>query len=280
MRPITLNHGRAAGAIREPTKRLCMLGVIGGSGFTSLMDDATEYHLDTPFGPPSDIVTIGEIDGREVAFLPRHGRDHRYPPHTINYRANVWALDHFGVTRILAPTAAGSLHPSLRPGHLALPDGLVDRTTGRADTFGGMARMLHPLAEIYCPELRRVALSALRDLGTPVHDGGTVVVIQGPRFSTRAESQWFVSSGFRIVNMTQYPEALLARELGMCYANVSLITDYDAGIAGETGIEPVTMATAVAELLRNVGRVREALHRIVAVLPVERSCLCATTISS
>ncbi len=207
------------------------IGVIGGSGFYELLEGAEEVSVETPYGPPSDVVTVGEIAGRSVAFIPRHGRRHQWPPHAINYRANIDALKQLGVVRVIGPTAAGSLQPHIRPGEFVVCDQIVDRTSGRRDTFFDGPQTVHvSAADPYCPQLRQVAWEVLEGLELPAHRSGTVVVIQGPRFSTRAESRWFRGAGWEVINMTQYPEAILAREAEMCYVNVSLITDYDVGV--------------------------------------------------
>lgn len=202
------------------------IGVFGGSGFYSLIEGAREVTVETPYGPPSDVITVGELGGRRVAFLPRHGRRHQWPPHVINYRANVAAMKQLGVTRLLGPAAAGSLQPHVRPGSFVLCDQFVDRTSGRRDTFFDGPEVMHvSLADPYCPQLRGVAWEVAQRLGFPTHQAGTVVVIQGPRFSTRSESRWFRAAGWEVINMTQYPEAVLAREAELCFLNISLITD-------------------------------------------------------
>jgi 5'-methylthioadenosine phosphorylase len=235
-----------------------------------------EVEVDTPFGKPSGAIAIGAIGGEEVAFLPRHGPRHTLPPAAINYRANLWAFKELGVERVLAPTAAGSLQKQVKPGDFVVCDQFVDRTWGRADTFHPEGpRVAHvAAADPYCPVLRRLAVEAGRELGVTMHDGGTVVVIQGPRFSTRAESKWFGAQGWEVVNMTQYPEAILARELELCYANVSLITDYDVGLADEPGIEPVSVAEVERFFASNNARVRDLILALVARIPRERSCPC------
>src|SRR3954454_7867782 len=210
------------------------VGVFGRSGVYDFMEDGEEIELSMPYGEPSAPLVVGEIGGKRVAFLPRHGRRHELPPHRINYRANLWAMREVGVTRILGPCAAGSLQPGVAPGDFVVPNQLVDRTWGRADTFyeGPVAHHVS-YADPYCADLSEVAVEAARAAGITVHPTGTVIVIQGPRFSSRAESRWYRSQGFEVINMTQYPEAYLARELGICYAAIALITDYDTGVEGE-----------------------------------------------
>ena len=251
------------------------IGVFGGSGFYSLMEGLEEYTVGTPYGPPSAGVSVGTIGGRRVAFLPRHGPHHEFPPHAINYRANLWAFKELGVTRVLAPSAAGSLQPHIQPSDVVICDQLVDRTSGRPETFYDGPLSVHvSFADPYCPELRPIASEAARAAGMTVHDAGTVVVIQGPRFATRAESAWYQHQGWEVINMTQYPEAYLARELEMCYVNLSLITDYDVGVEGRPDIAPVTMEEALRVFAENVGRMRQSLFDLIANVPRERSCTC------
>jgi 5'-methylthioadenosine phosphorylase len=259
---------------------LADVGVFGGSGFYELLSDVTHHAVQTPYGPPSDTLAVGDYEGVRVAFLARHGRGHRYPPHAINYRANVWAMWSLGVTRILGPTVAGSLQPQIRPGDFVVCDQFVDRTTGRAATFYDGPPVVHVAAdEPYCPELRELAAWAGSELGITVHDRGTVVVIQGPRFSTRAESRWFSAAGWEVINMTQYPEQILARELELCYVNISLITDYDTGLEGMPGVEPVSVAGVVEVFNRNNARLRDLLLRLIPRIPRERSCPCSRALS-
>jgi 5'-methylthioadenosine phosphorylase len=255
---------------------LADVGVFGGSGFYELLTDVTHHPVQTPYGPPSDALAVGTYEGVRVAFLARHGRGHRYPPQAINYRANVWAMAALGVTRILGPSAAGSLQPHVKPGDFVICDQFVDRTSGRAATFYDGPPVVHiSAADPYCPELRELAAAAAGELGIPVHDRGTVVVIQGPRFSTRAESRWFTGAGWEVVNMTQYPEQVLARELEICYVNISLITDYDVGLEGSPDVEPVSVAGVIQVFNRNNARVRDLLLRLIPRIPRERGCICA-----
>ncbi|MGH9114620.1 MAG: S-methyl-5'-thioadenosine phosphorylase [Acidimicrobiales bacterium] len=276
------------------------IAVIGGSGFYRLLDDATAVEVETPFGRPSSPITFGSFAGRPVAFLARHGERHHLAPHAINSRANLWALRDLGVTQVFGPCAAGSLRPEIGPGDLVVLDQLVDRTWGRPSTFldgGGASGPLEGpgtpvvehvgFADPYCPTLRGALISAASGgaagacphpcAGWPagaVHERGTVVVIQGPRFSTRAESNWYAGAGATVINMTQYPEAYLARELGMCYAGVALVTDRDAGAEGGAGAASVTMAAAMEVLAANVGNLRALLCAAIAGLPVEPACAC------
>ena len=236
------------------------IGAFGGSGFYSFLDEVEEVSVQTPYGDPSAPVVIGLLGDRRVAFLPRHGLKHQLPPHKVPYRANVWAMKELGVRALLAPYAAGSLQPTIHPGEFVVCDQLVDRTWGRPDTYFDGPEVHHvAFADPFDAALRRVLVDAGRSCGITVHDGGTVVVVNGPRFSTRAESQWFRSLGWQVINMTQYPEAVLAAELSIPYAGVALITDYDTGLADEPGIEPVTQEQVFRFFEGNVDRVRELL---------------------
>lgn len=254
------------------------VGVFGGSGFYKFLDDVEFVDLDTPYGRPSDRIALGDVQGTRVAFLPRHGARHTLPPAAINYRANVWALKELGVTRIVAPTAAGSLQPQVCPGEFVVCDQFVDRTWGRADSYyaeGPKVAHVSP-ADPYCPVLRELAVTAGRERGVTVHERGTVVVIQGPRFSTRAESRWFSAMGWEVINMTQYPEVILARELELCYVNISLITDYDVGLEGMPEVAPVSVAEVERFFASNNERVRELILGLIPRLPADRTCACAT----
>ncbi|HEX7166169.1 MAG TPA: S-methyl-5'-thioadenosine phosphorylase [Acidimicrobiales bacterium] len=255
------------------------IGVFGGSGFYAFLDDVTQVSVHTPYGAPSAPVALGTVGGRRVAFLPRHGVAHELPPHQIDYRANVWAMRELGVTRILGPCAAGSLQIGVAPGDFVVLDQLVDRTSGRRDTFfdGGVVGHVG-FADPYCAEMAPVLTAAARAEGITVHEGGTIVVVQGPRFSTRAESAWYRAQGWQVVNMTQYPEAYLARELGICYSGIALVTDYDTGVEGDEGVAPVRMDDVFAVLRANVDRTRSLLFRAIPEIPVERSCSCGSAL--
>ena len=247
------------------------IGVIGGSGLYRLLEGARAVDVSTPYGPPSDPVVVGEVGGRRVAFLPRHGADHRFPPHRVPYRANLWALRSLGVRQVLAPCAVGSLVPSLGPGSLVLCDQLVDRTSGREQTFYDRGAVHVPFADPYCPRGRAVALATARAAGWSVHDRGTMVVVEGPRFSTRAESRWFAAQGWSVVNMTGHPEAVLARELALCFTTLALVTDLDAGVEGGGS---VTQAEVFEVFREHTARLRTLLLHVVTALPSERDCAC------
>jgi 5'-methylthioadenosine phosphorylase len=212
--------------------------------------------------------------------MPRHGRKHTIPPAAINYRANLWALHSIGVTRVIAPTAVGSLKPQIKPGELVITDQFVDRTKGRADTYFDVGpKVVHiSTAEPYCPELRAAAIEAAAGGDLVTHDRGTVVVIQGPRFSTRAESRAFSSMGWDMVNMTQYPEVVLARELEMCYLNIALVTDYDAGLEGNPDVKAVSVEDVERFFAAHTEKVRELIIGLIPKIPLERTCPCATAL--
>src|SRR2546430_10773588 len=231
------------------------IGVFGGSGFSSFLDEVEERVLDTPNGKPSAPFAIGEIGGQRVAFLPRHGLSHELPPHAIPYRANVWAMRELGVRRVIGPNASGALRAELGLGDFVVCDQFGDRTSGRKDTFYDGPETTHvSAADPYCPELRALLVETAAERGVTARDGGTVVTIQGPRFSTRAESKWFQEMGWDVINMTAYPEGYLARELELCYANVSMITDHDVGVEGG---EPVSHERVFEVFTANNERLRE-----------------------
>lgn len=236
-----------------------MLAVIGGTGFYSFFPaDARRVEIDTPYGAPSAPITFGEIAGREVVFLPRHGVGHEFSPHTVPYRANMWALRTLGVRQVLAPCAVGSLTAELGPGAMVVPDQLLDRTSTRVSTYFDSGGIHVSFADPYCPQLRSAAVQP------GVVDGGTMVVIEGPRFSTRAESRWYADQGCTLINMTGYPEAVLARELEICYAPIALVTDLDAGV--EVG-DGVRMVDVMAEFQSNLGPFKDVVSAAIARIP-------------
>ena len=247
------------------------IGVIGGSGLYALLEDAREVRVSTPYGEPSDRLVVGAVHGRQVAFVPRHGRDHRFPPHRIPYRANLWALRSLGVRQVLAPCAVGGLSPDLPAGSLVVPDQLVDRTSGRPQSFHDTGAVHVAFAEPYCPVGRAAAVRAATAAGWSVAGSGTMVVVEGPRFSTRAESQWFARQGWSVVNMTGHPEAVLARELALCYTSIALVTDLDAGVEGGA---PVTQEEVFRVFAASTARLRSTLFDVVAALPPEQDCSC------
>jgi len=262
------------------------IGVFGGSGFYSLKEgEAKEVEVRTPFGKPSAPVSIIEIAGRKVAFLPRHGRKHEFAPCAVNYRANMAAFKQLGVTRVVSPFACGSLQPSIKPGDFVVVDQFVNFAGGRKDSFydAPPARVAHAsAAEPYCPELRELAVKAIKASGTRVHERGTVVVVNGPRFSTRAESEFFHKQGWSVVNMTQYPEVVLARELEVCYAGIGLVTDFDAGLAGHPEVKPVAIEEVLRVFKSNNEKIKRILETLVALIPRERGerCECANAMKN
>lgn len=256
----------------EPQARIA---VIGGSGFYEMegIGGLEEVRLDTPFGPPSDSIVIGTLDGERVAFLPRHGRGHRLLPAEVPSRANIYALKLLGVEVVIGVSAVGSLHEDYAPLHLVVPDQLIDRTRGRPGTFFGGGLVAHiSFADPFCPVLRRSLVAAAREAGATVHDGGTYVVIEGPAFSTRAESRLYRSWGAHVIGMTALPEARLAREAEMCYATLAIVTDYDVWHPREAD---VTAELVIANLRQGVSLAQAAVRRAVGRLPRQRACPCA-----
>ena len=250
-----------------PLAPLAEIGVIGGTGLYSLLDEAEEHRVETPYGEPSAPLTVGTFGGRRVAFLPRHGERHRFPPHAINYRANLWAMHAAGVRQVLAPCAVGGLRDTVAPGDLVAPDQLVDRTFRRIGSYVEAGAVHLPFADPYCPRLLGV-IDGVDDVRT----GATMVVVEGPRFSTRAESRHYAAEGWDLVNMTGAPEAALARELRLCYAAVAVVTDMDAGAGSGEGVGQAE----VFELFgRSLDRLRRVLEQVVAAAPDPDGCSCA-----
>jgi len=256
------------------------IGVFGGSGFQKLLEKAEMREIDTPWGRPSASIAVGMFAGKKIAFLPRHGVSHEYPPHAIPYRANIAAFREIGVKRIISPCAVGSLQRHVAPGNFVVCDQLVDRTKQRGDTFydsPSTGPTTHiSFADPYCPELRRLATQACETAGVTMHPSGTVVVVEGPRFSTRAESRWFTSQGWEVINMTQYPEAALAREKECCFVNISLVTDWDTGFSLDSGIEAVTVDKIIEVSQQNNKKLIDVLEVLIASLPpaATASCQC------
>lgn len=250
------------------------IGVFGGSGFYNFLGHVEEVKIDTPYGETSDSVFIGTIGKHQVAFMPRHRRDHSIPPHLVNYRANVWAMKKLGCTRVISPCAAGSLQKEIEPSHFVICDQFVDWTDGRKNTFFEGFPVQHPSpAETYCPQLRELAIKTAKELNISVHEKGTVVVINGPRFSTKAESAFFTRQGWHVINMTAFPEAYLVKEMNMCPLNISLITDYDAGLIGD--VEPVSHEAVLKVFNNNIEKLKALLFQMIEKVPMECSCNCA-----
>ncbi|MBI2075967.1 MAG: S-methyl-5'-thioadenosine phosphorylase [Candidatus Aenigmarchaeota archaeon] len=254
-----------------------MIGVFGGSGFYSLLENPEAREIETPYGRPSSKVTVGKIAGRDVAFIARHGERHQYPPHKIPYKANIWAFKELGVSRIIAPSAVGSLKKEIKPGEFLVPDQFVNFTR-RDDTFYDNETVHIASHEPYCPELRQLLISAAKTMGLPVHEKGTIVVIQGPRFATHAESGMYRSMGFDIINMTQYPECILAREQEICYANISIVTDYDTGVKDDPAIKPVSIEEVLRVFDQNNEKIKKLIFNIVPKISKERKCICASAL--
>ncbi len=257
------------------------IGVFGGSGFYKFLTDIEEVRISTPYGETSDNVFIGTIGAHKVAFMPRHGRNHTIAPHQVNYRANVWAMKHLGCTRVISPCAAGSLQKEVEPGHFVICDQFVDWTDGRKNTFFEKPFMLegpsvqHPSpADLYCPELRKLAIETAKSLNIPVHETGTVVVINGPRYSTKAESAFFTRQGWQVIGMTSFPENYLVKELNMCPLNIALITDYDAGLVGD--VAPVSHEAVLKVFNSNIEKLKALLFKMIEKIPVDdkRTCPC------
>src|SRR3989338_9890625 len=248
-----------------------MIGIFGGSGFYSLLDNAETAVRETPFGAPSSPITLGTIGRQEVAFIARHGVHHEFPPHKIPYKANLYAFRELGVSRVIAPAAVGSLKPEIKPGDFVIPDQFVN-LSNREDTFFNEVPVTHvSAADPYCPELRKLIVEMAKPLQLPVHEGGTVVVVNGPRFASRAESAFYQKNGWDIINMTQYPECILAREMEMCYASVCLVTDYDVGVDGG---HPVSAQQVAEGFKENSGKLKRLILDCIPNVPAARECNC------
>ncbi|OQA93443.1 MAG: S-methyl-5'-thioadenosine phosphorylase [Microgenomates group bacterium ADurb.Bin219] len=251
------------------------IGIIGGSGFYDLASNLKEVKIETPYGSPSDQIALGEIAGRKVAFLPRHGKTHNIPPHQINYRANIWALKELGVRRIITSHAVGSLQKKIKPGDFVILDQFVDRTKGRIDTYYDGPVATHvSTAFPYCPQLRKLAIETAEILKLPFHPKGTVVIIQGPRFSTAAESSWYTNMGWETINMTEYPEVVLAREKEICYCGIAVVTDYDAGLVASGKVKAVSVETIINEFKKNIVKTKKIILEMIKNWPLESVCNC------
>jgi 5'-methylthioadenosine phosphorylase len=254
------------------------VGVIGGSGFYELLDNAREVALDTPFGAPSDSFFLGEIGSVPVAFLPRHGRGHTILPSEVNFRANIWGLKKLGVSHVLSATAVGSLREELEPRHIVVPDQLFDRTKARPSTFFGEGVVVHVgFADPFCAHLSAKVVEQGRAVGATVHDKGTYVCMEGPQFSTRAESHAYRQLGFDIIGMTNLQEAKLAREAELCYATMALVTDYDCWRESE---EAVTIDQVLSTMRANVATAQAIVRGVIPALDLERDCSCRHAVES
>lgn len=249
------------------------IGIFGGTGIydSGLLKEAKEITVDTPYGKPSDTITVGIFKDKKIAFMPRHGKKHTMPPHLINYRANIWAFKELGIKRIIAPSAVGSLKEELAPGNFVLPSQFIDFTKSRKGTFSDDGRVIHiSVADPFCPELQSAILGAAKTQNIPVHKDRTYVCIEGPRFSTKAESRFFKSIGADIIGMTLVPECQLAREAQICYASISTVTDYDVWAE-----KPVTAKEVMETLSKNVQNTKKLLSSIPDGIPQVRNCSCA-----
>ena len=251
------------------------IGVIGGSGFYEFLTDSERVNITTPLGDPSDDVMVGDLAGRRVAFLARHGQGHRFAPHRVNYRANLWALRCVGVRQVLAPCAVGSLKPEHGPGVIVVPDQVVDRTWGREHTiYDGIGPVVHVgFADPFCPQGREAVINAGRAAGENMVASGTMVVINGPRFSSRAESLWHQQAGWTVVGMTGMPEAAIARELAMCFTTVCLVTDRDAGV---DGVEAVTHEEVLKVFAHSLEGLKAVLKSAIGAMPAPQDDVSAT----
>ena len=255
------------------------IGIIGGSGFYDLATGLKEIKVETPYGAPSDKVAIGEVAGHAVAFLPRHKKEHDLPPHLINYRANIWALKSLGVERIITSHAVGSLQKNYRPGEIVILDQFIDRTKGRIDTFydGPIATHIST-AFPYCPQVRKLAITKAREMKLVFHQIGTVVIIQGPRFSTAAESMWFTKMEWHTINMTEYPEIVLAREKEMCYTAIAVVTDYDCGLIAQGKAKPVSTKVIIENFKVNIDKIKNLMLAMIKNWPEKRNCECGESL--
>jgi 5'-methylthioadenosine phosphorylase len=263
-----------------PAPARAEIAVIGGSGFYSLegLTEVERVDIDTPFGAPSSELVLGTVGARRVAFLARHGEGHRLLPAEVPSRANVWALKALGVSRVLSVSAVGSLRANIEPLHAVIPDQLIDRTGGRASTFFGDGLVAHVgFADPFCAETTALLGDASEEAGVPTHRGGALVVIDGPAFSTRAESQLYRSWDASIVGMTALPEAKLAREAELCYAAICFVTDYDVWHEDE---DDVSAATVMQRLQQNAAHGLAIVHRTIGALPASRSCTCGEALTS
>lgn len=262
--------------MQEKDRDAPKIGIIGGTGVydSGLLSDHQEVKVHTPFGESSDIPVIGRYSGRDIAFIARHGRGHRIPPHLINYQANIWALKELSVDRILAPAAVGSLREGMAPGDIVIPDQFIDNTRSRTTTFYSGGTVCHiSMADPFCPQLRAIIIEEAKNMHVKVHENATYVCVEGPRFSTRAESKMFREWGADIIGMTLVPECVLAREAEICYATIATVTDYDVWAD-----KPVSAQEVVKTSAANVKKTKRLLEAVVARIPRDRNCNCGTAL--
>ena len=259
------------------TEEKAEIGIFGGTRIydSGVLQNSKEITIDTPYGKTSDSITIGEFNGKKIAFMPRHGKKHTIPPHMINYRANIWAFKELGVKRIVAPSAVGSLKENFQPGNFALPTQFLDFTKSRETSFSENGRVIHiSVAEPFCPELQKAIIDSAENQDVILHENCTYVCIEGPRFSTKAESKFFKSTGADIIGMTLVPECQLAREAQICYVSVSTVTDYDVWAE-----KPVTAKEVLETLSKNVEKTKELLKVLIDNIPETKSCNCEKALS-
>jgi 5'-methylthioadenosine phosphorylase len=253
------------------------IGIFGGTGIydSGLLKDSENVDIDTPYGKTSDSITIGSYKERKVAFMPRHGKKHTIPPHMINFQANIWAFKELGVKRIIAPSAVGSLKEEIHPGHFALPTQFLDFTKSRIGSFSKDGRVIHiSVADPFCPELQKTVLNVANNQNITLHNNCTYVCIEGPRFSTKAESKFFRTTGADVIGMTLVPECQLAREAQMCYVSISTVTDYDVWAD-----KPVTAKEVLETLAKNVELTKKMLSLLIEEIPKNRQCKCENALS-
>lgn len=255
-------------------KNKAEIGIFGGSGLYKFFKQGKWITITTPYGKPSDKIFLTEYNSKEVAFLPRHGRKHQIPPHKINYQANIWAMKELGAKIIISPAAVGSLQSNIKRGDFVVCNDFIDRTKDRKDTFFDGPKTIHiSSAFCYCDKLRKIAIDVCKKNRIRAHPNGTAVIIEGPRFSSKAESRWFTKMGWDVINMTQYPEAILAREAEICYLNISIVTDYDVGLVGEKGIKPVSIEEIIKVFGQNIENVKKVILNIIKRIPKDYKCV-------
>jgi 5'-methylthioadenosine phosphorylase len=260
------------------SKYIADIGIIGGTGIydSGMLSDKKEIKVHTPYGEPSDSITIGNLSGRNIAFIPRHGKNHRIPPHRINNRANIWALKELGVTRIIAPSAVGSLQKEFKPGDIAVPDQFIDFTKGRQYTFYDGGQVCHiSTSDPFCAELKKLTIDCAKKLSYKLHEKVTYICIEGPRFSTRAESHFFREViKAHIIGMTVVPECILAREAEVCYVSIATITDYDAWTDS-----PVSSDKIIEILQKNIEKTKKLVSQLIPVISNKRTqCACGISL--
>jgi 5'-methylthioadenosine phosphorylase len=257
-------------------KATAEIGVIGGSKFYDLFEESKQFCINTPFGAPSDKISILDSFGKKIAFIPRHGKNHQLIPQLINYKANLWALRSLGVKKIMGVSMAGSLKKNIVPGDFVICDDLVNFTNARLDTFCDYSKRIHmSMEDVYCPELRKRVVDIVSSFQINYHTKATVVVINGPHFSTKAESNFFINNGWDIINMTQYPECYLAKELNMCYVSLSLITDYALGVKD---VEEFSLERIIRECECSRKKLKNIVYDFIENVSIEQNeCECKNT---